>query len=203
MNRIFRFRLRTCCDYEGWRENLERVIKNSNGAQRNIEFSDCMKQVESGYKFWKFVRISEESFLEQAETGDIILCSNKKAFKDLHVDRVYILIRLISGLHVLRPAENFENGVLIETWEKFQRYKYKRFTDILHRHLYCDRSTNSKFIKEVQRFLSKIQKEPHIRNSKGDYRIFKSSELAANFFLELGFLPECKEITSYTPKDFS
>ena len=77
---MFRFRLRNDEDYQGWKQNLEKVISKSNGALKDLKLEDCMDQVESGYKFWRFFRLSEDSFIDQAETGDVILCSNKKRF---------------------------------------------------------------------------------------------------------------------------
>ena len=112
-----------------------------------------------------------------------------------HVDRVYVLLKLLNGLHVLRPAESIENGVLIETWEQFQKYKHKRFTDVLHRHLYCNRTFESKFVERIQEILENLKKEPYVKDSKGTNRIFKSSELAAHIYISLGFLPESKLMT--------
>lgn len=50
------------------------------------------------FKFWRFLRLSEEAFLNTAETGDLLLCSNKKKMKKVtmehYVDRVYIIVKL-------------------------------------------------------------------------------------------------------------
>ena len=56
LNRVFNFKIRNDCEYEGWRENLENFIAKSEGALYNLKFEDCMKEVLSGYKFWRFVR---------------------------------------------------------------------------------------------------------------------------------------------------
>ena len=55
---------------------------------------------EQSFKFWRFLRVLEDVFLDQAETGDIVLCSNKKKFslqqmkKPCHVERVFVIFRL-------------------------------------------------------------------------------------------------------------
>jgi len=54
----------------------------------------------SNFKFWRFLRVAEVAFLNQAQTGDLILCTRKKL--DLNFSnrdnkeyaKVYILFRL-------------------------------------------------------------------------------------------------------------
>ena len=64
-------------------DNLKFSIDSSIGAQKKIslesyKFTDEETQ---SFKYWRFLRILEDVFLEQVETGDLILCSNKKKRK--------------------------------------------------------------------------------------------------------------------------
>jgi hypothetical protein len=50
------------------------------------------------FKFWRFLRMTEDVFLNSVETGDLLLCSNKKHMKKMtmehYVDRVFIIVKL-------------------------------------------------------------------------------------------------------------
>jgi len=35
--------------------------------------------ISSKFDFWRFLRIDEETFLHQAEVGDLLLCRSKKS----------------------------------------------------------------------------------------------------------------------------
>jgi hypothetical protein len=54
--------------------------------------------VAQSFKFWRFLRIAEDTFLNSAETGDLLLCSNKKMMGKMtmehYVDRIFMVIKL-------------------------------------------------------------------------------------------------------------
>lgn len=48
---------------------------------RDLDMKWYENNLENSFKFWAYLRIPEKSFFEQAETGDILLCCNKKGNK--------------------------------------------------------------------------------------------------------------------------
>lgn len=128
-NRVFNLRC-AASDAEAWEEALETSIQNSIGRKRNLDIMWFEKSLEKSFKFWAFLRISEKQFFEQAESGDIILCSSKASFKHSHrVSRVFLLLRLDERQyedgevttfrdqkhHVLR-IDSEKSQVVLEPW---------------------------------------------------------------------------------------
>ena len=62
-DRIFKLRVRNDDDYSVWKRKIEHSISHSNGRQKDLSVGDYSKDVENSFKFWRFMRISEEAFL--------------------------------------------------------------------------------------------------------------------------------------------
>ena len=165
------------------------------------------------------MRISEEAFHQQAETGDILLCSNKS--KNLatigqsgqqDVVGVYLIIKLnveeSNNLRVIRPGTS-EQGIMIDDWEQFKLFKYQKFTDVIFRHIHVDRSTEQ-FSQSVQKYIEDIQNEPNTeyvdkKSNETIKRPFTPAELVAKFFKDTQLVADQfdKNLDAYAPKDFS
>ena len=74
---------------------------------------------------------------------------------------------------------------MLDDWDQFKQYKYKRFTDVIFRHLHVDRTTDH-FAQGIQKFIDTIQKEPLADNAENiggeRKRPYKSAELVAKFY---------------------
>lgn len=139
-NRVFVMRSSNTHQYQQWVENLKFSIDSSIGAKLKISlesyrYTDEEKQT---FKFHRFLRMLEDVFLDQAETGDLLLCSNKKKFsiqqmkKPSHVDRVFVIFKLNEAnnqailserdkLHILRIC-GVRKGIVLEKWSDFKIY---------------------------------------------------------------------------------
>lgn len=201
-SRVFNMRLKTDEEYKRWKREIEGVLTQSQGQQQDISIQQYQEKIKTAFKFWKFHRFDEAQFLSQAQTGDLILCSNKKLLKGEHdVHKVFILVKLVQGLQVLRPAQFSQGDIVLESWEEFQRYKYKKFTDVIYRHMSCLRDPD--FQQRVQKLLIDLQNKPYLESVSTVRRNFKSSELAAKVYLDLELLKPFKKIEQFGPKDFS
>lgn len=76
-NRVFHLRARNTENYETWKRKITHSVNSSNGVLKDLTIDTYSEDVESSFKFWRFMRISEEAFHQQAETGDLLVCSNK------------------------------------------------------------------------------------------------------------------------------
>ena len=163
--------------YEAWKRNIQTSIESSVGYIRDLDMSWFESKLEKSFKFWSYLRIPEKSFFEQAETGDILLCANKKSFdiKKMKtanpVDRVFLIYRMdvrtsqIGNLHdkelgrhyVLRvDAKN--KCVILDEWTSFTEYCRGKFTDIIFRHLYVDRDDH--FLKKASNYAEDMMNDP-------------------------------------------
>ena len=86
-------------------------------------------------EFWKFNSISEEQFLRQVDTGDILLfrCNSQsifgawitRAFTNSHYDHVSILMRFgpqLKDLYILEAVG--DKGVRLTSWISVRRELY-------------------------------------------------------------------------------
>ena len=96
--RVFQLKLKDENEFAEWKEHLTHAISKSNGKLNKLSMNAYKEDVAQTFKFWRFLRISEENFWGQAMTGDLLLCSNKKKLKKVtfehYVDRVFIIIKL-------------------------------------------------------------------------------------------------------------
>jgi hypothetical protein len=80
--RVFVMRGTTTHDYQRWVEAIKQSVDTSIGALKGISLESYRFTDEEtkSFKYWRFLRILEDVFLSQVETGDLLLCSNKKTF---------------------------------------------------------------------------------------------------------------------------
>ena len=69
-----------------WKLKLVTAITNSSGYKNSLSmqsYKDLMPGKERKYKFWRFMRLSEQEFLEQVETCDLLLCIRKNEIRNV------------------------------------------------------------------------------------------------------------------------
>jgi hypothetical protein len=157
-DRVFNLRATNQDSYETWKKKITHSVKSSNGVLKDLTIASYSEDFENSFKFWRFMRINEEAFHQQAETGDILVCSNKSTnipiiksiggngaeYQD--VVAVYVIIKLnvegdANNLRVIRPGTS-EEGVMLDDWDQFKLFKQEKFTDVFFRHIHVDRTTD-------------------------------------------------------------
>lgn len=126
-----------------------------------------------------------------------------------YVDRIFLIVKLkIDGedqLRVLRSTNNIsEGGIVLDDWEAFQQFKNRKFSDVLFRHLYVNRTPQFNVI--VQDFLGELKKQPHPPSVDPSQpaRPYGNIELVANFYHKLQlFDMENVEQFEFQPRTFS
>ena len=63
-DRIFNLRVVNDDDYLVWKRKIEHSVSHSNGRQKDLSIDDYHEDVENSFKFWRFMRISEEAYLQ-------------------------------------------------------------------------------------------------------------------------------------------
>mmetsp|Transcript_23076 Transcript_23076/g.35727 ORF Transcript_23076/g.35727 Transcript_23076/m.35727 type:complete len:193 (-) Transcript_23076:616-1194(-) len=77
--RVFNLRCASEEDYQVWKLKLSTSIPKSAGFLQNITIDHYTEDnVFSQFKFWRFLKITEQSFMDFAQTGDLIMCTKKK-----------------------------------------------------------------------------------------------------------------------------
>lgn len=181
------------------------------GKMKQLTMENYKDDVSAKFDFWRFLRINEESFLLQAEVGDLLLCDNGKGLvtQSKNIDRLCMLVKLMSDqsntahpeLYVLRVGSNIQNPIVLQPWTEFRIQRTKNYKDCFFRHLYCERSDD--FLMKSQFFIQKLRDNPLVK-VKGDpgKRLYRNAELIGKFYKYVGLLPE-QENSQFSPKDFS
>ena len=127
---------------------IKTSINQSIGYLRNLDTLWYEESLTKSFDFWRFLRLHEASLFEQAETGDLLLCSNKHGFDITklsvphHVERVFLLFKVDPDQHPLTEEEqkqgmtqfNVKNneelhvlrisaeqqGLILEPWSEFK-----------------------------------------------------------------------------------
>ena len=158
---------------------MRHSIFSSNGFKKELSLDTYKEDVSKFFDFWRFLRISEDAFIKQAEVGDIILCQSKsKKIKGMMapigggssavVDKVCLVVKLQTGVpekikdevHVIRVGNTLDHGIVLQSWEDFRVHKAQKYTDCWYRHLYCNRS--DEFLQKTQMFVTKMLNKPYV-----------------------------------------
>ena len=92
------------CNKEGeflaWKKCLSHAINNSNGKKKNLALKTYEDDEGKSVDFWRFLRITEEDFINMAETGDLLLgvISKKSLTSSIPIYTVldvYLLINVV------------------------------------------------------------------------------------------------------------
>lgn len=156
--RIFQLKCPDIKTFQGWIDHIKYSINTSIGRKKNISLLNYRfsAEVVSQFKFWRFLHILEDVFLDQVQTGDIVLCSNKKRFSlqqmgtPSHIDRVYILLKLNEvnnqaigaaqdRVYVLRLSAE-QRSIILDKWSDFKKHCEGKYADLIYRSLYTPRT---------------------------------------------------------------
>lgn len=176
------------------------------------------------FKWWRFLRILEDVFLDQAETGDLLLCSNKKKFSmksmktPSHVDRVFVIFKLEEAndqvivsehdkIHILRICAK-RKGIILEKWSDFKVYCQDKFTDIIYRSLNMERDAD--FLSSARQYVEALIKDPFVtfqatvtkhtdqgpvQEQVEQKRSYRNAEIAYNFYTLVNVLYSQEELS--------
>jgi len=214
--RVFYFKAETDEEGKKWFETLEAHMKASFG------FVTPLNKVVTFKKYWKYDRMSEDRFLEQADTGDIILFKTKnisasiqRSFTRSEYDHVGLILRYSTGEIVLFEATGRE-GVGLCRWKTFMRCKWHLlYSKIMYRKLEINRSDDvingiEKFVRysvgkkykitptKLLKRKSTMKEDENIEN-----RTFFCSELVAACYKKIGLLPQDVSAAQYLPGSFA
>lgn len=166
-------------------------------------------------KPWKFDNISEKQFLEQADTGDILLFRGSHAGAKItristgsHFDHIAMVLKFESAPEEVYFVEaTGNNGVSLNKWQYIKPHigKDKFYEKIVIRHVDFDRG--GKMVKNLEKFLgevvglkygissSKLLRQKTVIKSELDQnelidadRTFFCSELVAKAYKLLGIM---------------
>ena len=71
-------------EYETWKRCITTSIENSTGKKKDLTLQNYKEfNIDKSYKFWRFLRLSEQEFLDQVETCDILLCTRKNSIRNV------------------------------------------------------------------------------------------------------------------------
>lgn len=195
-----------------WRNLIENIINSSKGKQ--------LGRVRLGKKdlFWKFERIPECEFIENADTGDILLFRAKnfsskltRTFIRSTYDHVALIIKYVSGKVGLLEATS-EQGVNILMWDEFIGNNWHTFNSrLVWRRLNVEKT--DEIMLKLEEFVQKVQgKSFSLTASKifnggnvnpGEETGFFCSELVASAYKAMGVISSEFCASKYWPQDFS
>lgn len=223
---MFYLKAHNYLDYVKWKDNLSYTISQSNGFLKKLSMELYLEDIGKVFEFWRFMRITEQSFLLQAEVGDMLLCQ-KSGGQGLTgvVDMVGIVIKMLNettnteDVFILRHGSSVMSPIVLQTWLEFRiLMKGLKFKNCWYRHLHCSRDED--VIQNTEYFLQDILYNPlegkspeELKNPKNlkllveqSKKMIKSAELAAKFYRAMGVMDReilGKADNKLEPKDFS
>ncbi|KAL4500404.1 hypothetical protein ABPG72_003355 [Tetrahymena utriculariae] len=202
---------------EKWYNEIVNHIVQSQGYKNNLRLE--------AKRFWRDDRISQKEFIEQADTGDLILFRGKsiearlqRAFTGSDFDHVALVLKYsTSDLFVMEALGGKIGKVILFRWNLFQKNRWYEFYDkIVYRKLNMNRTNQAltnleKFIqyalnKKYKFTLGKIMRKKTSHKEESDQnedRTFFCSELIAACYKKLAILKEETACSSYLPGHFS
>ena len=169
--RIFNLKCSSQDNYMIWQKRLRHSIKSSLGKIKEIRLDKYRDDVSKHFDYWRFLRIDEQSFSEEAEIGDLILCQSKKKLvlgQNKEANKVAMVVKIHSDvnatdkseLYVLRVGTDPNQPIILQSWQDFRLFRSQNYSDCWFRHLYCER--NDDFLIKSQYFIKRITENPHI-----------------------------------------
>ncbi|KRX00740.1 hypothetical protein PPERSA_03000 [Pseudocohnilembus persalinus] len=203
---------------EKWYFTLLEHVNQSSGNYNNLTNLLGTK------RFWREKRISNFDFINNTQTGDLLLFRGKgfipktqRFFTGAEYDHVALILKKYGTNDIVLLESTGNNGVGMISWKGFTKYRFQRLYDkLVVRHL--DYKRTDKFLDMLNNFIQfsvkkkykfglshlvakKAKKnEESLDNSK---RTFFCSELIASAYKLLGLLPENISSSYYWPGSFS
>jgi hypothetical protein len=123
-----------------WTREIEGVMQNSRGYNEALQIKDYEFRIE----FWRFEHIDEEKFLEQAQTGDLLLFRGNHLGAKLSrgltkgiVDHAAMIVRMANKFHgqdIFFLESVLQRGVCFTSWSNFKQNNLI-YDEILYRQL--------------------------------------------------------------------
>lgn len=193
-----------------WAQTIAYHISDSKGTKMSLV------AVASKDVFWKYARISNEDFINQVKSGDILLFKSKAIAAKLQrgitlssFDHVALLLKYENNMvGVLESTSQF--GVKTVFWSDFIDYNWHLdYKMLVYRKLEYDRPSN--FTSQLQSFINKVEGKKYSLNpskifknkTPGEENNFFCSELVASAYRYLGLLPKSIKSSTYLPGHFS
>jgi len=222
--RKFRFKARTQEERnQWWSEILKHIEEN--------EYSEAKNElITKEAKFWKkWDRINENTFIKEADSGDILLFTGKSVISGITrkitnsgYDHVAMVLTFLEDEEIYF-LESTAEGVHVTTWSELKQYKNQLYSKIVWRKLHCER--NEDFWEILGTFVNAVEDMEYkitlgklfTRNSEmprksellnedrivDKNRTFFCSELIAKAFKTLGIFISSRSWTTIYPKHFS
>lgn len=193
-----------------WVNSLYLHINASLGSKTNL-VSISQKQ-----EFWKYSRISNSHFIQEANIGDVLLFRSKNLSAKLQrgvtrskYDHVAMILRWQEGVVGLLETTN-KTGVQILLWEDFVSYRWHLlYSRLVFRKLETERT--NEMMEKLEKFLEISQGKKYSlsptkifkNRAVGEEENFFCSELVASAYKALGVLSADTNSSTYLPGDFS
>jgi uncharacterized protein YycO len=172
--------------------------------------------------FWKDLRFSEQDFIKNASTGDILLFKGKSCFSKFQraltwgeYDHVAMLFKFWDKLVIFESTGQL--GVDLLDWTAFMNNKWHNlYSKLVYRRLHY--KLNEDEIEWLEDFAQKVRGKKYKmnlvkicrtksnRDAAEEIKETKSyfcSELLASAYKRIGLLPEDVSATQYWPSAFS
>jgi len=199
-----------------WLQVLHKHHVTSKGYQSNMTRVGIQKN------FWKTLRCSEQDFIKNSKTGDILLFKGKSWFSRFQriwtggeYDHVALLFKFNDKLVLFESTGQI--GVDLLDWSAFMNNKWHSlYSKLVYRKLYYHLSNDE--IEQLEDFAQKVRGKKYKmnpvkiwrknsnRDAAEDIKETKSyfwSELVASAFKRIGLLPPELSATQYWPNNFS
>ena len=173
-------------------------------------------------QFWKNLRCSEDDFIKNAQTGDILLFKGKSWFSKFQrmltggeYDHVAMLFKFSDKLVLFESTG--QTGVDLLDWQAFMNNKWHSlYSKLVYRRLHYELSEDE--IEALETFAQKVKgkkykmnpvkiwRKSSDRDAADEIKETKSyfcSELVASAFKRIGLLPPEISATQYWPNKFS
>lgn len=203
----FSVKLYNSTELESWHNSLNSIIQASRG---RIENKTALGKKA---KFWKNERICEFEFLNEADTGDLVIVRNEnlasKLTRTFHGnvhDTLALVIKYVNGKVALLTASDKE-GPDVLMWDKF--VPAKAHGKVLWRRLLVDKS--DEMMIQLEEFVSGVKENrpgpdlapgletDHKRQLNGHL----GSEVIVAAYKEMGIISKEFSAKEYSPEDFS
>ena len=143
-SRVFTFKAPNDIELYKWTKQIEEVMLNSKGYNEALQIKESDFRID----FWRFEHIDEDKFLEQAQTGDILLFRGNHLGAKLSrgltsgiVDHAAMIVRMANKFHgqdIFFLESVMVRGVCFTSWANFKQNN-KMYDEILYRRLECKR----------------------------------------------------------------
>ena len=195
-------------ELETWHTSLQSVIEGSRGW---IEDKTALGKKA---KFWKNERISEIEFLNEADTGDLVIVRNEnlaskltRTFHGNAHDTLALVIKYVNGKVALLAGNDKEVASLV-MWDKFLLAKAQGPGKVFWRRLTVDKS--DEMMMQLEEFVMSLKEnQTSLDLSSGTESEGKKhhgslgSEVIVSAFKEMGIISKDFSAKQYSPEDFS